>query len=294
VKGLQDGLDRYNMVPTWNLKAMPGTSTLYFVSQSSSPYQSKFGTVDASENLQVSATPITGKVYDFDFAGGALYYLTPTHIGKPDGSLIPIPSEWAAGSLVVVGRYAYFRTAWNNLYRADLDTGALTEFAGKKGGREFRNGVGAEAQFASIQNLAYNPVANALFVVDSTRIRKVTLAGEVSDFVGQTGSQGLLPVDGKGSNATLSTVANLTSDDAGNLFFNEYAYGTLRMVSPDGEVTTIAGKPRTTRLMTDGVGETASFANAMAITFGQFNGKPALFVGDNDDNTYQVRLVTNW
>jgi hypothetical protein len=153
-----------------------------------------------------------------------------------------------------------------------------------------RNGVGTEATFTGIIALTYNPVAKALFVLDDTRIRKVTLAGEVSDFVGQDGTVKIAPKDGKGAAAALHSPLGITADDAGNLFFTETTGGYVRHVSSDGEVTTIAGNGKGLTLIKDGIGDAASFQFARAITFGKHNSKPALFVGDAD----RVRLVTDY
>jgi hypothetical protein len=296
LSGLQSHVAYYDQVRTYNLEAVPGTSTLYFISGHNAPYQSKFGTVDDTKSILPLATSIAGKVSDFAFVGSSLYYLNDSHIGMPDGSLVTLPTDLRPHHLEVVGSHAYlWSSKWSCIYRVDLDTGATTVFAGQKGVNGHVNGSGTEAQFSvSVQNMAYNPVANALFIIDGTRIRKVTMAGEVSDFVGQGGTHGTPPVDGKGSAATLNTVVSLAADDAGNLYFAEFSYGTLHMVSPEGEVTTIAGKPRTTRYMNDGTGTEASFAKPDSITFGKFNDKPALFVSDVTSNGNFVRLVTGW
>jgi hypothetical protein len=292
VKNLPAGLEHPNWVSTRQMKVMPGTSTLYFPNVSDAPYRSKFGTVDSSLNISVSPTSIDEPVFEFGFVGDARYYVGTTHIVKPDGSSLPIPSDERTSDLEIVGRYAYSGSGqWNCIFRTDLETGETIEFAGVKGGRrEHRNGVGKEVQFIAIQDVAYNAAANALFVLDDTRIRKLTLAGEVSDFVGLERTHNVPPLDGKGSAARLNRAYYMVSDDAGNLFFTEFDYGTLRMVTPEGEVTTIAGKPRTMRTRADGTGAEAAFANPLAISFGKFNTGPALFIGDGN----HIRIATGW
>lgn len=72
-------------------------------------------------------------------------------------------------------------------------------------------------------------------------ILKVTPAGEMAPFVGQPGDGGGFK-DGTGTEARFRRPAGLAFDGAGNLFVADRGNLSIRRVTPDGVVTTVAGK----------------------------------------------------
>ncbi|HEX2546246.1 MAG TPA: hypothetical protein VHL79_15305 [Ramlibacter sp.] len=78
-----------------------------------------------------------------------------------------------------------------------------------------------------------------VFVPDLSRsmIWKVTPAGDASVFAGKPGESGT--ADGDRATARLERISDITIDAAGNLFVTEIR-GTIRKISPAGDVVTIA------------------------------------------------------
>ena len=73
------------------------------------------------------------------------------------------------------------------------------------------------------------------------KIRKITPAGAVTT-IGVTGVAGYL--DGPTNIAEFSSPAGMAVDQSGNLFVAEQDYNTIRMISANGVVSTVAGYPQ--------------------------------------------------
>ena len=108
-------------------------------------------------------------------------------------------------------------------------------------------GYVGDGKHATAASLAY-PAAVArdasgnLYVSDSSncRIRKVVSTGTISTFAG-TGICGYSGDGGPASAATISFPAGLVFDSKGNLIFADEYNSVIRMISPAGTISTIAG-----------------------------------------------------
>lgn len=101
------------------------------------------------------------------------------------------------------------------------------------------DGPGAQARFADPYGLALSR-SGLLYVADggaNNRIRKITPAGVVSSVAG--GEEGFK--DGLGAAAAFHTPSGLALDTAGNLIVADTGNHAIRRVSPQGQVTTLAG-----------------------------------------------------
>jgi DNA-binding beta-propeller fold protein YncE len=83
--------------------------------------------------------------------------------------------------------------------------------------------------------------AGNVFVADyfNFTIRKVTPAGEVTTLAGMAGSPG--SANGTGNNARFNYPAGVAVDSAGNVYVADQDNSTIRKVTPEGVVTTLAG-----------------------------------------------------
>jgi sugar lactone lactonase YvrE len=100
--------------------------------------------------------------------------------------------------------------------------------------------------------------ATNLYVVEtgSHTIRKITPAGGVTILAGSPANEG--SADGSGSDARFRWPWGITCDRAANLYVADYGNATIRRITPDGTVVTIAGTARQTGTA-DGIGSAARF-----------------------------------
>lgn len=125
----------------------------------------------------------------------------------------------------------------SNSIRKISPEGGLTTLAG--GNEGFADGVGAAASFNSPSGLAIDPNGN-LFVADTgnNRLRKVTPEGHVTTVAGD-GSAGYR--DGPVAQAQFNGPIGVAVDVRGNLYVADSYNDRIRMITTDGQVTTVAG-----------------------------------------------------
>jgi sugar lactone lactonase YvrE len=125
----------------------------------------------------------------------------------------------------------------SNRIRKISPDGNVTTLAGGKEG--FADGVGAAASFSTPSALALGPGGN-LFVADTgnNRIRKITPDGEVSTVAGN-GTAGY--VDGAVATAQFNGPIGLAVSEGGDVYVADTYNDVIRMVTTEGQVTTIAG-----------------------------------------------------
>ncbi len=170
---------------------------------------------------------------------------------------------------------------------------AFTNFAGRPGGPGFADGVGSGARFRSPSGAAVDGAGN-VYVADKNNfaIRKITPDGVVSTLAGMHGQPGT--ADGVGSAAQFGSAfggpTSVAVDSATNVYVTDTYNATVRKITPNGSVTTLAGAPGSTGSI-DGPGATARFLGPVGITFG-IDGN--LYVTDGVAATggYTVRRVT--
>lgn len=122
----------------------------------------------------------------------------------------------------------------------------VTTYAGN-GVLGFANGDAKSASFSNPMGVAVDSSGN-VYVADSRNnlIRKITPDGAVSTFAG-SGKQG--SADGKGTAASFFFPTALATDIKGNVYVADTHNSLIRKITPDGTVSTFAGKP--TRLIND-------------------------------------------
>jgi streptogramin lyase len=151
----------------------------------------------------------------------------------------------------------------NDTIRKVAPNGEVTTLAGMAGVAGNTDGFGAIASFSLPYGIATDNAGN-IFVAEmsSHAIRKITPAGMVTTLAGKAGVAG--QADGIGADASFSLPHGVAADKAGNVYVADYGNDTIRMITPAGAVTTIAGKPGESAEY-DGIGGAARFSEPVAV-----------------------------
>ncbi len=138
-----------------------------------------------------------------------------------------------SGNLIVVDSYS-------NVIRKIDSGGVVTTLAGTLPSIGTQDGVGVAVSFNKPSAIVLDSAGNA-YVGDmySGTIRKIAPDHTVTTFAGNPATV-QTDVDGTGTGASFYGIDNLAIDGSGNLYVAE-AIGTIRKITPTGNVTTIAG-----------------------------------------------------
>ena len=193
-----------------------------------------------------------GNVYVADTGNNTIRKISPdgvvtTLAGLPGshGSLDNQGSAarfWAPfGIAVDRSRNLYVAEVANSAIRKISSAGRVGTLAGLAGNPGASDGVWVDAQFRNPWGVAVDG-NGTVYVADtsSSTIRKITPAGVVSTFAGLAGHPG--SSDGPGSQARFSNPHGVAADNAGNLYVADTGNNTIRKITPDGMVGTLAGR----------------------------------------------------
>ena len=183
----------------------------------------------------------------------------------------------------------------NNLYVADSNASTIrkitplaevTTVAGTPYLYGSDDGTGAAARFNMPRDVAADASDN-LYVADSGNhtIRKITSGGVVTTLAGLAGFSGT--ADGTTSAARFEDPSALTIASDGNLYVADRANQTIRKVTMEGVVTTLAGSPDVIGSQ-DGSGAAARFNYPTGIAA---DGSGNLFVTESQHTIRQVTLA---
>jgi hypothetical protein len=187
----------------------------------------------------------------------------------------------------------------NHTLRMVTPAGVVTTIAGKADGAGpteqtigSGDGTGADVRFFFPSGVASDSEGN-LYVADTTNdaIRKVTANGIVTTFAGKLCDFG--SDDGTGEGARFHFPSSITVDESGVIYVADTLNQTIRRITPDGVVNTLAGKagepgPQDPMNDTgDGTGSDARFTDPGGIAVDR-NG--IVYVADTSNHT--IRMVT--
>lgn len=135
--------------------------------------------------------------------------------------------------------------------------GLLREFAGSRGTTGFSDGTGAQAQFNHPAALAVDNAGN-VYVADTNNhvVRKITPARQVTTLAGTAGQPG--SNDGPAPSARFTFPTSVAVDDRRNVWVADFGNHTLRKITPEGVVSTVAGVAGESGSV-DGAGPAARF-----------------------------------
>jgi sugar lactone lactonase YvrE len=248
------------------------------------------------------ATDLSGNIYVADTENSTIRKITPdgnvstlaglagsfgTNDAIGGGARFYGPQAVAANSAGQV----FVADSGNSTIRKITLGGSVSTFAGVAGVSNSFDGTGSNAQFYHPEGVATDAGGN-VYVADTWNhtIRKITPAGAVTTLAGLAGNFGA--ADGTNSKARFNRPTALAVDSATNIFVADSLNHSIRKITPNGMVSTIAGLAGVWG-SSDGTNNAARFYLPEGIGIAA-NGN--LFVTDSGNQTLRKisLLGTNW
>jgi len=238
-----------------------------------------------------------GNVYVADSANSTIRHISPSGtvttlagLAENPGKLDGTGSEarfWGPNDVArdVAGNL-YVTDSGNNLIRKISPGGVVTTLAGNAdAGPGSADGTGNDARFRGPDGVAVDNNGN-VYVADTFNhtIRKVTPAGVVTTLAGLAGAYG--STDGTNDQARFYFPNDLTIDAAGDLIVADTRSNTIRKVTPEGVVTTLAGRA-SSEGYAEGPGTVARFKGTDGIAV---DGNGIVYVADGYNHS--LRKIT--
>ncbi len=170
----------------------------------------------------------------------------------------------------------YVADAGNHSIRKISPAGSVITLAGD-GQPGNIDGVGRAARFNRPFGVAVDRAGN-VYVADlgNITVRKISPGGSVSTIAGTAGQTG--SVDGPAAQALFGGIGAIAVDSTGNVYVTDSGNSTVRKITQDGVVSTVAGASGV-RGSADGAGAGASFFALSGITIDPSDN---VYVTDND------------
>ncbi|MGP8200551.1 MAG: MBG domain-containing protein [Limisphaerales bacterium] len=249
--------------------------------------------LDANGNLYVGdyynstirkITPIGTNWVVSTFAGQA--GIEGYNDGTGTNAIFNLPN----GTAVDTNGNVYVADANNDTIRMITPLEVVSTMAGSGPDSEGSvNGTGSDARFDFPLDVAVDSAGN-VYVADSgnNTIRKITSQGVVSTIAGLAGATGTN--DGAGSDARFYYPEGVAVDSTGNVYVADSYNATIRKVTSEGLVTTLAGLYAGTN---DGAGTNAQFNGPSGVAVDSAGN---VYVSDTEN--YTIRKITpvgsNW
>lgn len=166
-----------------------------------------------------------------------------------------------------------------------VSTTGVSTVAGWPGWSGFADGQGSAGRFNYTGSVRLD-AAGTIYVADASNhtVRKITPSGFVSTLAGSPGVSGT--ADGPGPAARFNGPAGVALDASGNVYVADSQNYTIRKITPDGTVSTLAGRAGT-QGRGDGTGSGATFYDPENLAIDQAGN---LYIADGAGNI--VRKVT--
>lgn len=202
--------------------------------------------------------------------------------GTGDGARFYSPS----GVAVDAAGNLYVADTMNSTIRKITPARVVTTFAGSGRSRGSADGTGTAARFDQPFGIAVDGNGN-IYVSDasSNTLRKITSAGVVTTLAGRAGSSG--STDGSGTAARFTVPYGVAVDSSGSVYVVDHGNHTIRKVTADGTVTTLAGRAGHAAA-TDGTGASAAFKYPSGVAVGRDG---TVYVADTDNQV--IRAITS-
>lgn len=206
-----------------------------------------------------------GEGYELVFGGPA----TQTLLGTPRQAVAD-----SKGNIYISDQYA-------GVVYVVTPQGNLNVFAGQPGVFQYGgdNGPATSASFVEPEGIALDSSGN-LYIADpgNNRIRKVATSGTITTFAGN-GTAGFSGDGGPATQAMLDFPQTIAFDSKGDLIIADRVNNRLRMVTPDGNISTIAGN-----------GTRASTGDGGPALSASLN-RPYVVAADSNGNIFTIESV---
>ncbi|MBN2506889.1 MAG: immunoglobulin domain-containing protein [Verrucomicrobia bacterium] len=236
--------------------------------------------VDSAGNLYV-ADRLNHTIRKITPAGGVTTLAGLAEVpGGADGQGSAARFNEPKGVAVDAAGNVYVADTMNSTIRKITRAGLVTTVAGLAGVSGAANGRRSNARFNQPRGIVPDAEGN-LYVGDTMNhtLRKIDPSGQVSTLAGLVGTLGT--ADGPGTVARFNQPRGLALDTNGNLYVADSFNHTIRKVTPDGVVTTLAGVA-TSWGSEDGPGNVARFRTPLEV---DLDAAGNLYVTDNANHT---------
>jgi sugar lactone lactonase YvrE len=222
-------------------------------------------------------------------------------VGHADGDAAQARFNSPAGLALDGQGNVYIADTGNQVIRKLTPAGLVTTVAGSPGASGNVDGNGSAARFSAPTGIALDSAGNIYVSDQGTHcIRKINAAGDVVTLAGGTGvPSGSGSIDGSGRNARFYSPGGISVDESGNIYVADTRNNTIRRVTPDGNVTTMAGSAFSDlgsgEGSNDGVGGNARFKAPMDVVVAPDGN---LLIADAGNQTIRKvtpgAVVTTW
>ncbi len=203
--------------------------------------------------------------------------------GSNDGTGTAARFQYPSGIAVDTAGILYVADTDNGSIRRVTPAGVVTTLAGSEAFGSV-DGTGSAATFARPLGTAVGPDGNVVVTEEGSVLRRVTPAGVVTTIAGLAKAYG--NVDATGPDARFWLPFGVATSLSGNVYVADPYASTIRRISPDGVVTTLAGKEGATGTA-DGPGPSARFDGPTGVAVDSAGN---VYVADNGNDT--VRKIT--
>jgi sugar lactone lactonase YvrE len=180
---------------------------------------------------------------------------------------------------------AYVADTRNHTIRKITPGGVVTTWAGSAGNAGSADGTGSAARFHGPHGVAVD-ASGTVYVADSgnSTIRKINPGGVVTTWAGSAGNPG--SDNGTGSAARFNTPTGVAVDASRNVYVADTYNDTIRKITPDRVVTTLAGLVGHSG-SADGTGSATRFHHPQGVAV---DASGTVYVADTRNDT--IRKIT--
>lgn len=240
------------------------------------------------------AVDASGNIFVADLGNGMIRRIAPSgavttiagdsSAGSDDGAGPAARFHLPGGVAVDLAGNAYVADTFNQTIRKITPAGVVTTLAGAAGQSGSNDGTGGAARFDFPTGVAVDRAGNVYTTSNVAAVRKITPEGVVTTIAGAAGAIGY--ADGPARTARFALPNGLAVAADGTVYIADQENSTIRKLTPDGVVTTLAGSA-VERGGVDGAGRAARFVRPAGLTI---DAAGNLYVSDSGDFT--VRKVT--